>query len=330
MELSLAKEALSRGGSIIPLIVPFEQSEGTGLMNPSIYLDGGYRLLVVIRHLNYVLYHSENMKFPHTYGPLQYLHPENDVHLRTKHFISELDRDTLEPKYYKLIDTSKFDKPFNCEFIGLEDPRLFRWDNKLYMCGVRRDADEKGYGRMELSELKEVNGNFIEISRQRIPTPNNVDTYCEKNWVPILDTPFHFIKWTNPMEIVNYDIESKTTSKVYSGIDDVRFKSDLRGGSQVINYNEYKVSVMHETYGHPSEAGNKNATYRHRIIFFDDNYNIVKYSNIFNFMDAQIEFCCGLVFIDGCFIFSFGFQDNAAFILKVPEQYIRDMVGLDE
>ena len=190
-QLGLVKPVLDRGGSIHPLIIPADKTNGTGLMNPSIYVDNGL-LLCNIRHVNYTLYHSENKKFQHRYGPLQYLHPENDRHLRTWNYLAILNED-LTIKQIIDIDTSKFDQEPLWEFVGLEDARLFRWNNKVYLSGVRRDTTTNGQGRMELSELN-VNSNLVrEVQRTRIPAPGANNTYCEKNWMPILDQPFQAI-----------------------------------------------------------------------------------------------------------------------------------------
>ena len=81
IKFGLVKPITEMGGSIHSLLIPAEITNGTGLMNPSVYVDNGV-LLCNIRHVNYTLYHSENKKFQHRYGPLQYLHPENDRHLK--------------------------------------------------------------------------------------------------------------------------------------------------------------------------------------------------------------------------------------------------------
>ena len=71
------------------------------------------------------------------------------------------------------------------EFIGLEDARIFEWEGKLYTCGVRRDLDTVGTGRMELCEIEVQEDAVVELSRFRIPTPGADDEYCSKNWMPI-------------------------------------------------------------------------------------------------------------------------------------------------
>ena len=78
---NFVKRALAEGGMIRPLLVDPALTQGTGLMNPSIFNDNG-NLIGVVRHVNYTFYHSEKKVFQHPWGPLTYLHPENDLHLQ--------------------------------------------------------------------------------------------------------------------------------------------------------------------------------------------------------------------------------------------------------
>ena len=103
----LTKPVIAAGGTINPLIIPAELTNGTGLMNPSIFIDGD-RILVNLRHVNYTLWHSENKKFEHRYGPLQYLHPENDRHLRTWNYLLTMNPD-MTIATTQAIDTSAHD-----------------------------------------------------------------------------------------------------------------------------------------------------------------------------------------------------------------------------
>ena len=42
-------------------------------------------------------------------------------------------------------------------------------------------------------------------------------------------------------------------------------------------------------------------------------------------MDAMIEFACGMVIKDDYLIISFGFQDNAAHLLKMPLKLLDEL-----
>lgn len=336
MERNLCKRVLSEGGKLIPLMILAKDSKGLGLMNPSILIDGD-KILLNIRNINYTLYHCEGQQlFNNRWGPLSYLHPENDIHLRTWNFMCELSSTNLEIDKYWLTDTSTFDVPPKWDFVGLEDARLFRWDGKLYQCGVRRDTTPNGQGRMELSEIlikeeSELQPNeskYKEISRTRIEPPGS-PTYCEKNWMPVLDMPYHFVKWTNPTQVVKVNLETKTSETIFLSDKTIPNMPDFRGGSQVINYKDYRICLIHEVNLMKNKLQQKDATYKHRFIVWDKNWNIVKMSDSFSFMDGEIEFTCGMAFYKEDLLLTFGFQDNAAFLLKVPKHMIDEIIGLN-
>jgi hypothetical protein len=145
--------------------------------------------------------------------------------------------------------------------------------------------------------------------------------------VPILDRPYEFIKWSNPLEVVKVNPSGLPTQVAHRG----RFlqnasRYDWRGGSQVIRvpteqWGEVYMYFVHETNLFFTEKNRKNATYLHRVILLDPNsFEIVAKSEPFNFADAKVEFCCGLA-IDPTdpskVLITFGFQDNTAFMLKI-------------
>lgn len=286
-------------------------------MNPSIYVDND-QLILNLRNVNYTLWHCEKEQiFNNRYGPLVYLNPENDLHLKTWNFFCVLNDDFTIKEYHK-VDTSKLDIPPVWEFHGLEDARLFRWDNKLYMCGCRRDVKPDGESRMELSEII-VNKSFVkEKSRTRIEPPNY--SYCEKNWMPILDMPYHFVKWTNPTEVVK--VTGKQAETVFLSNKTISNLPHLRGSSQVLTYGQHRICLVHDCNLFHNRMGQKDATYTHRFVIWDLEWNITHISDPFSFMDGEIEFCCGMALWKNDLLISFGFQDNAAYILKIPASLI--------
>ena len=329
MNRNLCKKVITEGGELFPLIIPSNETNGTGLMNPSIFNDNG-NLLLNIRHVNYTLYHSEGGQlFENRFGPLAYLHPENDIHLRTNNFMCELNEKLLISGYSK-VDTSKLDVEPIWEFVGLEDARVVRWDNKLYMCGVRRDTTTNGVGRMELSEVVIINNKYTEINRYRIEPPNDPNSYCEKNWMPIIDMPFHFVKWTNPTEVVKVDIQTLTSKTVFLSEKRTDNIPDLRGGSQVIRWKNYRICVVHDVNLFKNKKMQKDAVYMHRIVVWDKNWNIVKITQPFSFMTGEIEFCCGMALYNEDLLITFGFQDNAAYMLKIPSNIIKYLLELED
>lgn len=331
---NLVKIVLRNGGSIHPLIIPSNLTNGTGTFNPSIYNDNG-KLYLNLRHCQVTLFHSEKSIYEHEWGPLTYLNPENDLTLTTTNFFGELDPEKdFSYKWISKVDFSELDSTPIWEFRGLEDARVFRWDGKLYICGVRRDTTPNGQGRMELCEVDIDNNSVKETSRFRIPCPGvgtdvNAGTYCEKNWMPITDMPYHFVKWCNPVEVVKVDPKTKTTSSAFIG-NTFSFNKDQRGGSQVIpirNTGDH-FCITHEVdffYGYRNENNKKNATYRHKFVLFDKDWNVPRYSESFSFMNAEIEFCTGVAEYGNDYLISFGVTDNAAYLLRCPKHVIENV-----
>jgi hypothetical protein len=321
---TFAQVAFDKGGSIHPLIIDPKYTDGLGLMNPSIYNDNG-KLLVNLRSVNYTFYHSEEKLFQHPYGPLTYVHPENDIHLRTWNYYLELNDNYEIEKYYK-VDTSAFPDKELWDFVGLEDARIFRWNKKLYMSGVRRDEDAVGTGRMELCEIVVDSDTVKQVSQVRIQPPLDPNSYCEKNWMPILDKPYHYIKWCNPTEVVKINPKTGTSKQVFIGEENL-IDGYPRGGSQVISWKDGYVAITHEVDLFKSEVDRKDAIYYHRILFWDKNFNLQKWSKKFSIMGGHVEFCVGLTIHKENMIMTFGFQDNAAYLLKFDESVLEEFLN---
>lgn len=324
--MNFVKLAIENGGIIKPLLINPEDLSGPSLTNPSVMVLNNNKIIVNIRNVNYTLYHAELNRFEHLWGPLSYIHPENDMRLRTTNYVAELN-DNLDISYYTKIDTSKFDtyEP-QWEFVGLEDVRLIEWEEKIYAIGVRRDLDNIGTGRMELSELEFDDFKVTEISRYRIPGPLPDNEYCMKNCTPIEGKPFHLLKWTNPTCLMKFNPDGSETT-AWETNTYITGYNDMRGGSQIIRWKDGYLTLVHETELYNSEQGRKNATYRHRFVYWDNEFKNQKFSKLFSFLNMKIEFCCGLAEYQDSFLITFGAQDNTAYILKVSKSFVEEFIN---
>lgn len=296
-------------------------------MNPSVFVDDDGTIMANLRHVNYTLYHSENkQRFNSRWGPLTYLHPEKDQNLRTVNYLVRLNSDLILTNYTR-VDTSQLDVKPLWEFVGLEDARLVKWDGDYYLIGVRRDTTSNGVGRMEYSriELDKENWTAREVSRLRIPIPGANDSYCEKNWYPILDKPYHFVKWTSPTEIVKASPIHEQTEQIIHRHAPTPPR-DLRGSSHLVPWGNVYIAITHEVDLFKNYLGQKDAIYRHRLCVFDQELSLIGMSNAFSFLDGNIEFTCGAAVLGQDLLISFGFQDNAAFILKTPRVVVEDLI----
>tara|TARA_B100001094_G_scaffold169072_1_gene163517 strand:+ start:750 stop:1760 length:1011 start_codon:yes stop_codon:yes gene_type:complete len=315
-------------GTIKPLIIDSKLTNGTGITNSSLLVEDD-KIHMIMRHVEYTLYHCENeQKYQSAeQGPLSYYHKENKQELKTNNYYCELDPNTLDIIKTLKIDTSKLDVKPIWTFVGLEDARLVKWLNKYFLCGVRRDTTTNGQGRMELSEIIIEKDSVKEINRNRIEVPD-VNSYCEKNWMPIIDEPFNFVKWTNPTEIVKVDLENNNCKQIY--INNLKYiiPFDIRGGSPLIEWDENSyICITHEVdFTLKNQNGFKNADYYHRFIIFDKDYSIKYISDSFNFMTSKVEFCIGLAQYKNDILISFGFQDNCSYIIKIKKDRLHDII----
>lgn len=324
--MNLVEKAVSNGGKLAPLVISNGLTSGTGLMNPSVFIDDDGDILVNLRHVNYTLVHSENkQKFPSRWGPLTYLHPEKDQRLVTENYLCRLDNDLNMVNYAK-VEMLSLHEPI-WEFVGLEDARLVQWFGVYYLIGVRRDTTTNGQGRMEYSQIEIDKDNWAvkEVHRKRIATPNDADTYCEKNWYPVIDKPYTFIKWSCPTEVVYAEPLDDKTKQIALRACELP-NADQRGSSQMIRWGNMYIAITHEVNLFKNYLQQKDAIYRHRLLIWDTAFNLVGMSKPFSFLDGNIEFCVGAAKINDDLLLSFGFQDNAAFVLRVPHAVVEDLI----
>tara|TARA_Y100000022_G_C13253539_1_gene378411 strand:- start:1810 stop:2793 length:984 start_codon:yes stop_codon:yes gene_type:complete len=326
METTLARKIIESGGEVKTFTTPNSHSKIFGHFNPSILNDRG-SLHVISRVCNYTLFHSELSDTIVEGRPLHYVGEDNSIFETTNHFTY------IDSKYLKPLFTTKVftDEHLQTEpqwhFSGLEDVRLVRWNESYYMCGTRRDTESTGIGRMEMSRILVEHAYSHEVERIRIPLPEGEDSYCEKNWMPILSKPFHFVKWTNPTVVVRYDIESKTTHIVTSKEPHEDVSQDLRGGSQVIDWGEDRyLGIVHQPY-HTYLNGAFDNEYKQQFIEWDSDWNIVRKSPQFSVMGARIEFVSGLTTLNDDVIITFGYQDNSSFIARVSKKFVEEFLN---
>ena len=190
---------------------------------------------------------------------------------------------------------------------------------------MRRDTTTNGQGRMELSEIKLDKDTWTakEVYRRRLPAPGDDSSYCEKNWMPILDLAFMLVKWTSPTELVDVRLDVASSGP----LEGKAAPTDLRGGSQVMPYGNCYIAIVHEVDLYKDYMGRKDGVYRHRLVVWDKDFKLIGISPTpFSFLGAKIEFCAGMAQLNDKVLITFGYQDNAAYVLSVPNKVIDDMI----
>ncbi len=156
------------------------------------------------------------------------------------------------------------------------------------------------------------------------------DNKTEKNWIPIhveknnfkfiyrlegeIKTSETFLKVKNKNQLLVFPY-SKTFSK-------------KRGGSPFLKLENFFLALAHQTYSKP---------YRNYLHFFalgkwkqNDKFEIQIFNNSFFFFEPfDTEYCCGVCEIDNYVVFSFGFRNSEAWLMKFKKKKLIEMLDIN-
>lgn len=321
-EEGFIKYLLNNGADIGSLELEYDENETLASMNPSIWINDDGSAYINIRAVNYNLLNSRYREYTQDDQPIAYVCKDQN-HLKTENYFGTFDIDTLQTNDISKVQMMHLHEP--CwDFHGLEDARIIHWDNDVYLCGVRRDVKDNGEGRMELSKIKYINNQWKETERIRIPAAGNDDAYLEKNWMPIVDKPWYWLKWCSPIEIANYDINERKLN--------IEFKNNsgcwYRGDSHLVNINGYYYCFVHTVlnYRINENTNARMSLYKHYILKFDSDLNFLgafgpfSYDNRFN-----IEFGCGLAEYNGKCYLTYSENDAVSLIVKFDSKILENL-----
>ena len=171
----------------------------------------------------------------------------------------------------------------------------------------------------KLNILILIFGFFFLISENS--NANDDDFIFESDSIEFLENG-NLIKASNDVKIkTNNGLIINSQKSIYSKI-----TKKLKLIGDVIIIDEKKnITIQSEIieYDKISELiTSKNET----SINIENDFNIIKISEVFNFMTAKIEFCIGLALYKQDILITFGFQDNCSFIVKINKDNLIDFI----
>lgn len=323
---NFTKYALNGGGELnIMFSEKIISSQFPSICNSTLYNDNG-NILTNLRSVNFIQNFEDDSNASQCYyGDLCYITRDDDTVLRTENYLGYLD------EYLELNNINKFNiveilEP-KFEMVGVEDIRLVRWNGILYGIGCNRDFDPSGYCQMVIIEIDEKT--FSEKSRIYIKNPQG--STVEKNWVPILDKPFHFMRWFNPMQIVKVNPETGDIEIVLEKsfeMSDIDYNGHrLRGSSQIIPTNDGYLAIVHIVQLTLNGRGDKSGRYLHQFLFWDKDFNLKNYSKLFNFTGNVSEFCVGLCEKNDQLYIPFSTNDATQYVLRVDKDIVFNFIN---
>jgi hypothetical protein len=260
-----------------------------------------------------------------------YIYPDGSQIIKNKNLCSILTNDTLNPFSNMEMNENLEQMYIGSSSIGLEDMRLYEVNGKLrFICTTM------GYSPVTKSRM--MIGNY-DLGRQtysdcKIVFPPNPDSWCEKNWTPIISSepmifsdcsipPFTEIfiyKWS-PMEIgklVRWENGETHLSIIESYDIQEPWFHKLRGSTIFSKVDGKLLGLTHF-----SEDGSPRRYY-HILIELDPvNLKPLRYSMPFYFLNKGVEFCIGFTVINDEYVFWISQNDRDPLMLTVEKKNIQ-------
>jgi hypothetical protein len=220
----------------------------------------------------------------------------------------ELDESFNKINIQFLSETIDYKENYN--FFGLEDIRLFNYSDNLYYIASSFNTENETisitFNKCILNKNEYIlNKNFI------IPSFYNYKR-IEKNWCFLnYKEKLCFIYEWYPLticEIKNNSLHIIDTKKKHHDI----FKI-TKGSSSGFLFNNEIWFILHTT---------ENNNYLHYFAIFDNNMNLLRYSERFKLDNCKIEYCIGLIIEPNRTILSFSSLDTNIYIGIYNNDYI--------
>lgn len=281
-------------------------------MNPSIWkTKDGYE--VICRTVNYV--QKEAREF-HTYD-------ENGI-FRSRNFLLQFDCDFRLLSQQEITEDQPRPKFGNSLVQGLEDCRLFEWQNNLWFTCTTTDTNPTGSFQISLCQIaKEPTKNFSWVDFL-LPLKGPDPCRCEKNWLPFVqDENLYFIYSFDPLVIYEtnlYSGDCKTVRHIQPEYD----FSSFRGSAGPIPFLEGFLVLIHEVVYFPESSRN----YMHRFLFLDKEFRVSKASKPFIFKHKGVEFCSSMCWdhLNKKIILGVGIEDREAWFCLLDANDIRSLL----
>jgi hypothetical protein len=222
--------------------------------------------------------------------------------IENKNMLSELDEENLIPLSYKEIQET-IDLPVTSGTIstGLEDIRFYEWNEKVKYIATTTGYSPSGKSRMIVG-VYDIEKGAIEMG-DIIESPNP-DSWCEKNWIPIvipcdenghsptIDELFIY-KWF-PLQIGHVDYGTKELIVTHIHPVTMPLFNKIKGSTIFYDTLDGLLGVVHFCEDHGPRH------YYHMLVVLDPiTYKLKKYSETFCFEKLGVEYCIGFT-IRGC------------------------------
>jgi hypothetical protein len=263
-----------------------------------------------------------------------YIYPDGSGIINNKNICSILEKDT---DHWEIITSTEMNDPDELKQSetsssrGLEDMRLYILNDRLRFICTTMGYSPSGKSRMMIGNYDISNNMYSDCQLIQSPNP---DSWCEKNWVPVVqDRPMIFDDFSVPSntELFIYKWHPMEIGKIVKEDDGVYalkiitsynisepWFHKIRGSTIFLNNDNKLLGVVHF-----SEEGSPRHYY-HMIMELDPlNLKPIRYSNPFYFINMGVEFCIGFAIDENNYTFWISQNDRDPLTVIVEKTNIQ-------
>lgn len=243
---------------------------------------------------------------------------------RTKNFLCRYDRELNLLSQFEIIEQLRRRRYRALNIEGLDDCRLFEFQDKLWFTCTTNDTNPTGNFQISLCRLASEPANKSILVDKLVPLLGPDPYRCEKNWLPFIHKEqLHVIYSYDPLLIFCIDSDTgqcETRKYAAHPFDLTRF----RGSAPPIAWENGYLLLVHEVLF----QANYERVYIHRFVFLDNGLNLQGMSDPFYFLHLGVEFCCGMQtdHTDQHLILTIGVEDREAYFCRVPIHVIQSLL----
>lgn len=307
----------------LPYLFEDDPFKGTySPMNPSVIkVKDGY--LMNVRTVNYK---QEN-------GIYTYLDGSGRIY--TRNILVKYDRRLMKQWETEIVDSVAGDfQPSGVS--GLEDLRIFMWNDQLYaLASTRLTFDTPQIALVTINLDVKGKKSTARVSRKQLLIGPDGEDSCQKNWMPYVSNNHLYILYSHdPFTRLHYtgiSTDTHNPDETFKGFTvDVSQRvqlpinmSSFRGSGSPIQYKDGWISIIHEVLF----CGKR--IYVHRFVVYDRLLTTVKGLSLpFYFFSKGIEYVCGFTIdhSDKNFLISMGVNDAEAYLVKISTETVDRLI----
>lgn len=203
-------------------------------------------------------------------------------------------------------------------YIGIEDIRLFNFNNEIYFIGSSYNKNTDKIGIVS----NKYNLNCDKYTSMFITPSFKTTNNWEKNWVFFNNNnELNVIYKWKPIYIckINYNTKQLDLIKENNNVPEIFNK--FRGSTNGVEYDNKIWFIVHIQ----NKLFETKKYYTHVFVCFNKNMELLGYSNEFNFENNIVEFCIGLM-INNNFVITYSNLDKTTKMCVLSSDYVNRLI----